>query len=213
MMNKRKSNRWAMLKVLLFLPLIALMVHSFAQKEIKSASTVIPTQPQGKFLILKPEQLKILGFEYNSEGLFYKNERPDEIAYKGLDLIFTKKVYSCSIRIKKGEKPGHFPGNKVIDKMTATTFDFVPYVVSNFKGQRTITTVPMQKHEKEKLLPVEVHMADLQIIGRSDTVVFWFNPTESLMKILAPIFKIDDYLQICPPYTPSDAMVKGKKGK
>jgi hypothetical protein len=71
----------------------------------------------------------------------------------------------------------------------------------------------MQKHEKEKLLPVEVHMADLQIIGRSDTVVFWFNPTESLMKILAPIFKIDDYLQICPPYTPSDAMVKGKKGK
>ena len=126
MMNKRKSNPQAIFKALLFLPLIALMIQVFAQKEAIPASASLQNQSHGKYLVLKPDQLKILGFEYNSEGLFYKNERPNQIEYKGLDLIFTKKVYSCSVRLKKGEKPGHIPGEKIINKMTTTTFDFFP---------------------------------------------------------------------------------------
>lgn len=208
MMNKRKSNSRALLKVLFFIPLIALMVQVFAQEEIKPVSASPKNQTQGKYLVLKPDQLKILGFEYNSEGLFYKNERPNQIEYKGLDLIFTKKVYSCSVRVRKGEKPGHIPGEKIINKMTATTFDFFPLVVSNLKGQRTIVTVPMQKYEKEKLLPVQVNMAELQI-GRSDTLLFWFMPTESLKQILSSV-KIDDYLQIAPP---DNHELKAKKKK
>ena len=199
MMNKRKSNPRAILKALLFLPLIALMIQVFAQKASSPASISPTGATPAKYLVLKPEQLKILGFEYNSEGLFYKNERPNQIEYKGLDLIFTKKVYSCSVRLRKGEKPGHIPGEKIINKMAATTYDFFPLVVSNFRGQQTIVTVPMQKYEKEKLLPVQVNMAELQISGRTDTLLFWFQPTESLKQALLPIAKIDDYLQPCPP--------------
>jgi hypothetical protein len=211
MMNKRKSNPRAILKALLFLPLIALMVHVFAQKEIKPTGVASLNQPQGKYLVLKPEQLKTLGFEFNSDGLFYKNERPNQVEYKSLVMTFTKKVYSCSVRIRKGENPGHFPGEKIINKMTATTFDFFPLAVSNFKGQKTIGTVPLQKYEKEKLLPVQVNMADLHIIGRSDTLLFWFQPTESLKQILLTV-KLEDYLQTCPPDS-REAAIKGKKGK
>ncbi len=209
MMNKRKSNPRAILKALLFLPLIALMMQVFGQKEIKPGSTSPQNQTHGKYLVLKPDQLKILGFEYNSEGLFYKNERPNQIEYKGLDLIFTKKVYSCSVKLRKGEKPGHFPAEKIINKMTATTLDFFPLVVSDLKGQKTIVTVPVHKYEKEKLLPVQVNMADLQISGRSDTLVFWFLPTEALKQFLSPV-KLDDYLQTCPPNAREVKVTKGK---
>jgi beta-lactamase regulating signal transducer with metallopeptidase domain len=210
MMNKRKSNRWAILKALLFLPLIALMVQAFAKKEIKSASAVIQNQPRGKNLILKPDQLKKLGFEYNSEGLFYKNERPDVVEYKELDMIFNKKVYSSSILKKKGEKPVHFSGEKIIDKMTTTNFDFFPLVVSNYKGQRTLVMGVKLLAEQKKLLPVQVNMAELNINGRSDTLVFWFLPTASLKKELSPITNMDDYLQVIPPDT---RKVEAKKKK
>lgn len=208
MMNKRKSNPRAILKALLFLPLIALMVQVFAQKEIKPTGVVSLNQPHSKYLVLKPEQLKTLGFEYNSEGLFYKNERPNQVEYQSLIMIFTKKIYSCSVRIRKGENPGHFPEEKIINKMSATTFDFFPIVVSSFKGQKTIGTVPLQKYEKEKLLPVQVNMADLQIIGRSDTLLFWFQPTETLKQLLTTV-KLEDYLQTCPPDA-REAVMKGK---
>jgi beta-lactamase regulating signal transducer with metallopeptidase domain len=209
MMNKRRSNSLATLKAALFLPLIVLMVQAFAQKVSPPATSSQDSSGMAKYLVLKPEQLKNLGFEYNTEGLFYKNERPNQVQYKELDLIFTKKVYSSSILVKKGEKAEHFTGDKIINKMTATTYDFFPVVVSNFRGHQTLTTAPVQKYEKKKLLPVQVNMADLKISGRSDTLVFWFLPTESLKNALSWI-KIEDYLQLCPPDT-REVKEKSKK--
>ncbi|HSN49759.1 MAG TPA: hypothetical protein VLR52_00910, partial [Bacteroidales bacterium] len=198
------------LKALLFLPLIALMVQVFAQVSTPAAPVVSGVAPS-KYLVLNPEQLKLLGFEFNSEGLFYKNVRPNQVEYQCLDMIFMEKVYSSSIVVRKGEKTGHFPGEKVIKKMKETTFDFFPVVVSDLEEHQTLVTAPLRKYEKEKLLPVQVNMADLEINGRSDTLIFWFLPTESLKQVLSTI-QIDDYLQICPPDN-RNPPVKPKKMK
>jgi hypothetical protein len=64
--------------------------------------------------------------------------------------------------------------------------------------------------EQKKLLPVQVNMAELNINGRSDTLVFWFLPTASLKKVLSPVANMDDYLQVIPPDT---RKVEAKKKK
>jgi hypothetical protein len=53
-----------------------------------------------------------------------------------------------------------------------------------------------------KLLPVQLNMADYGIKSRKDTIVFWFQPVESLKKALAPYADISAYL-VTPPPQPS----------
>jgi len=97
MMNKRRSNSLAILKAALFLPLIALMIQAFAQKSATTAQT-FPTHPTGgKYLRLPVDQLKLLGFEMNSTGLFYKNQRVDKPGKPTLCMFFTHKVFSGSM--------------------------------------------------------------------------------------------------------------------
>ena len=180
-MNKRKSNPRAILKALLFLPLIALMVQVFAQR-ISSPASISPTvATPAKYLLLKPEQLKLLGFDLNSTGLFYKNQRIDKPGRQTLCLYFTNKTYSGSMILKPGEQiTSHSATHQILKKQATTNFDFYPMVVAWINGMWTL--------------------------------VFWFNPTESLRKTLAPIVKVDDYIQVCPPDARDDAM-KGKKVK
>jgi beta-lactamase regulating signal transducer with metallopeptidase domain len=199
MMNKRKSNPRAILKALLFLPLIALMVQVFAQKEIKPAGAMPNNHPNGKYLVLTLEQLKLLGFETNSTGLFYKNQRIDKPGRQTLCMYFTHKTFSASFILKPGESiSGHFATDQVLKKQATTNFDFYPMVVAWINGYWTLLNTPKENLPKD-LLPVEIHMADLKTLNRTDTLVFWFNPTESLRKTLAPMVNTDDYLQVCPP--------------
>jgi len=212
MMNKRKSNPRAILKALLFLPLIALMVQVFAQKSATTAGTS-PTHPvAGKYLRLPIDQLKLLGLEVNPTGLFYKNQRIDKPGRPTLCMYFTHKTYSGSIILKPGETiSGHDEKDKVLKKQATTNFDYYPMVVAWINGFWTLVNIPKEDLPKV-LLPIQINMADLKTLNRTDTLVFWFNPTASLRKILAPVAKVDDYLQACPPDA-REAAVKEKKGK
>ena len=199
MMNKRKSNPGAILKVLFFIPFIVLMVQIFAQKEIKQPGTSANKPLHGKYLQLAPEQLKLLGFEIQPSGLFYKNTRfgrPD----KGiLCLCFTEEINNTSIILKPGEK---FTGNsgpeKILKKQVLTNHDFYPVVVAHFNGFRNQDMSAAESNPEEELLPVQINMADLKLGKRADTLVFWFKPTQSLKDLLSANASVDEYLQRCP---------------
>jgi beta-lactamase regulating signal transducer with metallopeptidase domain len=200
MMTKEKSNPAGILKILFFIPLIALMVQVFAQKEIKPAGTSSKGLSQERYLELTPGQLNLLGFESNATGLFYKNIRFGRSDKGILCLYFTDDSYSGSIFLKPGEQiTGNSDHNRILKKQPLTNFDFYPVVVAGRNGFRTQDMIAAEKDPEMKLLPVQVNMASVLPGKRSDTLIFWFKPTKSLEQALSPVAKINDYLQPCPP--------------
>jgi hypothetical protein len=210
MMNKKRSNPLGILKALVFIPLIILMIQVFAKKETVVQGPQTGKQIPGKYLELNPDQMKLLGFEYNAAGLFYKNTRADR-KYSVLCCYFTEKEYSASILLKKDEKLPkiHHPGKKIpgqptedetLRNMPLTNYDFYPLVVSAFLGNRTLDMIGAEKDPKKDFLPVQFNMASLKLGSRNDTLVFWFPLTESLKKILTPIVSTpESYLKPIPP--------------
>ena len=199
MMNKRKSNPGAILKVLVFIPLVALMVQVLAQKEIKATAASSGDRIHTKYLEFTKDQLKILGFEMTSSGLYYKNVRFGNPEKGILCLYFTEKTYSGSIILKKGEPfPTHSPADKVLKKQALLNYDYYPVVVAGYNGFRTQDMMAAEKDPNAKLLPIQVNMAELKLGKRADTLVFWFTPTKALIQAIAPFAKAADYLQPCP---------------
>jgi hypothetical protein len=200
MMNKRKSNPQTLLKAVLLISLIVLMVQVFAQKEIKQAAVSQKVPVTEKYLILKPDQLKILGFEWSSNGLFYKNTRVDRPDKGVLCLYLTENIYCTSILLKKDEViPGRTVPDRILKKQQLTGNDFYPVVVAGFNRSRTLDITTSQQNLRQKLLPLQVNMADLKLGERKDTLVFWFKPTEALKERLKGIANIEEYIQALPP--------------
>lgn len=199
MMNRKKSNPLGALKVLLFVPLIAMMVQVSAQKEIISTSAFGETPKQGKFIELNTDQLKALGFVWNTSGLYYKNQRADTKDKNITCLYFTDNTYSASIILSKGEKAGkRSSGEKFLRKQKLTNFDFYPVAVTDYKGSRTLDMTSSLKEPGIDLFPVQINMGVLDIANRADTLVFWFKSSETLKKILLPEIRIESFLQPCP---------------
>jgi hypothetical protein len=200
MMNKTISSPFAILKSLLFLPLIGLMLTVFAQKELIPAKPAVQNQSGKKYLVLPVDQLKLLGLEVNSTGLFYKNRRPGNPEYSTVCLYFTDKTYSASIILRPGEKiNGRSAPEKILKNQATTNYDFSPMVVAWIRGNWTLGLSPAEEVAGKSLLPVQINMAELKMLKRTDTLVFWFRPTESLKQALSPLARMDDYLQPCPP--------------
>lgn len=203
MMNKGKSKPGAIFKALLFIPLLALMVQVFAQKEISQSPVTNPGHARSKYLELSPDQLKLLGFEINSTGLFYKNIRGGKAGKGTLCLYFTADTYSANIVLKEGEKiTGNSTPVRILRKQAITGFDYYPVVVTGFDGFRTLDMSAAMTDPNQKLLPVQVNMASLNLGKRADTLIFWFMPTESLKHLLVPVANTDEYLQACPAGNP-----------
>ncbi len=199
MMNKQNSRPGALLKALLFIPLIALMVQVFAQKQMTPPQSAAKDQPAAKYLELKPDQLALLGFECQPSGLYYKNIRHGRSDKGTTCLYFTAGTYSASIILHPGEQiTVHSQPEKILKKQALTTHDFYPVVVAGYNGSRTLDMTGAEKDPAMKLLPVQVNMAALNLGKRADTLVFWFKPTPDLTKVLTSIAKVDDYLQSCP---------------
>ena len=199
MMNKRKSNPRAIFKALLFLPIIALMIQVFAQKELIQTGSSPNNYFHRKYLELTLDQLKYLGFQVNPAGLFYKNMRPDRLDKRTLCLYFTDSIYSASRNLDWDERiTGLTIQDQILKKQVLTKFDFYPLIVAWINGNWTLVNTS-QYNPNQKLLPIQINMANLKMMKRTDTLVFWFKPTESLKKMLSPIVKVDDYLQPCPP--------------
>lgn len=198
-MNKRKTTQKTLFTCLLSITFLALIMQVYAQKENKPASVSPNVTVPGKYLVLNPDQLKILGFESNTTGLFYKNTRVDRADKGVLCLYFTEKVYCSSILLKKNEAiPGHSAPENILKKQKLTEYDFYPVVVANLNGSRTQDFTASQKDPNQKLLPVQVNMADLKLGKRKDVLVFWFKPTEALKESLKGIANVDGYIQALP---------------
>ncbi|MEI6682222.1 MAG: M56 family metallopeptidase [Bacteroidota bacterium] len=211
MMNKQNSRPGALLKALLFIPLIALMVQVFAQKQMTPPQSGSKDHPAAKYLELNPDQLALLGFECQPSGLYYKNIRHGSSDKGTTCLYFTAGTYSASIILHPGEQiTGHSQPEKILKKQALTTHDFYPVVVAGFNGNRTLDMIGAEKDPAMKLLPVQVNMAALNLGKRADTLVFWFKPTPDLTKMLSSIAKVDDYLQSCPA-DPAEARHNIKK--
>lgn len=203
MMNKRRSNPLAILRIMFFIPLIALMVQVFAQKEITTSGLDEKVNSLGKYLELNTNQLKSLGFEWTRSGLFYKNKRADRKDKSTLCLYFTDSTYSASIILQKGEKiSGHSVPVKFLKKLKSTNFDFYPVAVTSFGGFRTLDMTASHNNPGEELLPVQINLAELNAGNRKDTLVFWFRMTETLEKVLPPEVKATAFLQACPAEAP-----------
>jgi hypothetical protein len=86
----------------------------------------------------------------------------------------------------------------VLKRKELTRFDFYPVVVAGYDGFRTLDMSGTLSDPGLKLLPLQVNMAGLNLGNRSDTLVFWFYPTESLKQLLLPVANTDEYLQNCP---------------
>ncbi len=204
MMNKRKSSSLAMLRIMFFIPLIALMVQVFAQKEIITSGSDGKVNSNRKYLSLNTDQLKSLGFEWTRSGLFYKNNRLDRKDKSTLCLYFTDSTYSASIILQKGEKiSGHSLPEKFLKKLKPTNFDFYPVAVTSFNGFRTLDMTASLNNSSEELLPVQINLAELNACNRKDTLVFWFRMTETLRKLLPPEVNATAFLQPCPENPPN----------
>jgi hypothetical protein len=200
MMNKKRSNPLGILKALAFIPLIVLMIQAFAQKETFTHGQEAGKQLSSKYLELTPDQMKLLGFDYNSSGLYYKNIRADR-KNSTLCCYFTEKEYSANIILHKGEKiSGHSPAEKVLKEMPVTQNDFYPILVSAYSGFRTLDMIGKEKDPGKEFLPVQFNMGNLNLGQRKDTLVFWFPLTVSLKQTLVPVTAHPEaYLKPIPP--------------
>lgn len=200
MMNKTKSVNRSFLKALIFLPLLALMVQVFAQRQSAPGNLSARDRLHGKYLELSAEQLKLLGLDLNSSGLFYKNTRFGDQDKGILCLYFTPDTYSASIVLHPGEKiEGESSPERILAKQPLTDFDFYPVVITGYDGWRTLDMMGAERDPGMKLLPVQVSMATLDPGTRTDTLVIWFKPSASLEQVLAEVAPVRDYLQPCPP--------------
>ena len=143
-----------------------------------------------KYIYLNAEQLKPLGIELSEKGLFYQNcnherERNPYLAFYAIDKNYL--TSSSSDDCTSVDKKDNIFKNKKI-----TEYDFYPIMVGNPQNEYSFATVI---HDKE-LVPIAVCMSETKIKGRTDTLIFWFKPTESFQKALPDGIKMEDYLRL-----------------
>jgi hypothetical protein len=201
MMKKQQSTAWAYLKVILFIPLVALIILGFS-KPVPFHSPV-QAATGSKYLRLTPEQLKTIGIVCNQDGVFYKNRNPhwkqNHKKYPLLAFYLTEGTYCAIITLEENEKFPELKSAKFLTTLPETTKPFDPCLVTSFSGFRTWDAFTVLGDSTMKLLPVQLNMADYGIKSRKDTIVFWFQPVESLKKALAPYADISSYLATPPP--------------
>jgi hypothetical protein len=204
MMKKQKSTTWAYLKVILFIPLVALIILGFSKPLPSQSST--PARTGSGYLRLTPEQLKTIGIVCNEDGVFYKNRNPhwkqNHKKYPVLAFYLTGSTYCAIVTLEENEKFPELKSAKFLTTLPETTHPYDPCLVTSFSGFRTWDSFTVLGDSTMKLLPVQLNMADYGIKSRKDTIVFWFQPVESLKKALAPYADISAYL-VTPPSKPS----------
>ncbi len=154
-----------------------------------------------KFLDLPIWQLKLIGLDGSSKGLFYKNQNPDwqkeKNRYQLLCFYLTDDVFYSNLNYHTGEeflvngKP-----QQILKNMETSVNAFDPVLLTDQEGKKFWDAFTVLGDKDMKLLPVRINMADLQMKKRNDWVVFWFKPTESLKKVLSPYVNIDSLLRV-----------------
>ena len=157
----------------------------------------LPTKPE--FLFLNSDQLKPLGLELNSNGLFYKNFNPDwkqeHARYSCLSFYCSNNNYLTTNHYMETDVIEAKDRNgRLLMKMETTKNDFYPLLIGTTKGKQSLDNETLSPDLK--LFPVAVCMSETKLSNRKDTIVVWFKPTEALKKALPENIKIEDYLQV-----------------
>jgi hypothetical protein len=157
------------------------------------------SKPNPQYLFLTVDQLGPLGFTVTTEGIFYKNHIPNwqdaGERFANLGFYSTGDVYLNTIHFHDTDtlKPSTRYDSTFL-ALPATRFDFYPILVGNTRGEYSLKKTT----NGNGLFPVAISMAELGIPGRTDTLVVWFKPTESLKNALPEGVKLEDYLRVPP---------------
>ncbi len=151
-------------------------------------------------LYLNTSELQLLGIHMTDQGIFYKNTNPnwkqDNEKYTTLAFYLGDDNYLTTFHLK--ETDNLFVNSKsdsLLKTLNTTHNDFYLLLIGNIDGHQSLNSdLPLDM----KLLPIAICMTDTRLPSRTDTVVVWFKPTETLNKILNPDFKMEDYLQTRP---------------
>ena len=153
-----------------------------------------------KYIYLNAQQLKPLGIELSEKGLFYQNCNPEEKEFPYLYFYSIDEEHYVVSGMSTNcinEEIDTFLLNtndvyRIFKDKEITEHDFYPMFVGSPQNKYTF----LQEKNTKELVPVAVCMSETKINNRTDTVIFWFYPTESLKKALPDNIKIEDYLRL-----------------
>ena len=151
-----------------------------------------------KYIYLNAEQLMPLGIELSEEGLFYQNCNPNhketdvlpyyafyaENAELGVNTTMSEGCDKMSLDVFSSRFDSVFFNRKITEN------DFYPVFVGSLGS---IYNLSSEKNDR-KLVPIAIRMQETKIPNRTDTVLVWFYPTESLKKALPEGIVMEDYL-------------------
>jgi hypothetical protein len=177
-------------RYLLFIPVALALMAFFACRENSKTSQ---NAKSSMYLYLNAEQLKPLGVELSEKGLLYQNYnatwKEDHQRSPCLALYCTATSSMSNIVYDDVQELNDHP---IFKDRTTTHLDFYPKLVANSRGHFGIDR---SDRGTEKLLPVAVCMAETKIANRTDTLILWFKPTESLQKALPKGIAMEDYVK------------------
>jgi TonB family protein len=177
-------------RYLAFIPVALALTFLFACREKPT------TSQEGDYIFLNAKQLKPLGIQLSEKGLFYFNcnsnweaegERfPCMALYSTDEGPWVSSMLSTSTYDAPEDLKPVFKGTEITD------IGFRPKFVGNPQGHFWFGT---ERYRDEKLVPISVCMASAKISNRTDTVIFWFLPSESLQKALPRGVKMENFLK------------------
>ena len=173
---------------------------SFITCIIVAAILLINCKNEGtaKYIYLNAKQLKPLGIDLSEKGLFYQNcnpksEEDDVLAYFSFHAIDEGHYVNSSMTagcekdaVYMSELDSLFLGKEL------TNYDFYPLWAGNTKNKYNFS----HRGKNIQLVPIAVCMSETKLPNRTDTLIFWFKPTESFKKALPAEINIEDYLRL-----------------
>ena len=175
------------MKTKIFLAVIILVTISSCTKS-----------PKHDFLYLNANQLKPLGIELNDKGVFYKNEnlnwKSDHERYACMAFYCVNNNYVTTIHFDVTDTlKAKNSADSIIVDLNMTKNDFYPLLIGNTNGNQSLDNANLPTDMK--FLPVAICMTETKLSNRTDTVIVWLKPTESLKKLLPEGIHMEDYLQ------------------
>jgi len=177
-------------RYLAFVPVVLALTFLFACQEKQQVQSQIPENSE--YIFLNAEQLEPLGIWLSEEGLNYANFNPmwQEHGERFSALILLSKGSQATVSsilqhpenidvwLERGRT---FEQGNALGITRFTTHDFFPRLVEvpigHFGHDR-------RDRGSEQLVPIAICMANAGVAGRTDTMIFWFIPTESLQNAL-----------------------------
>jgi len=180
-------------RYLAFVPVALALTFLFACRE----ENQIQIPENSEYIFLTAEQLKPLGFTLNENGFIFANYNPNAEAH-GLRHPFISVINNANNYSSTFQNFEISPNLERFDSLLkgieiAQLDLLLIRVASNGR-----VGFEHRWREKEKLVPIAFRMAETGIPNRTDTLVFWFIPTEDLQNALPRGVNMANFLRYPP---------------